>query len=339
MVLVFTYKEDAHPNPVFERLTEWGVPFFRLNTEDLLSDYTFTWWADGKVCDFEILNNQNGLRLKGSEITAVWDRRPEPPKTLPIKNTEKIDEFNRREALAFLHFIRQDVEHIPSIGSIVGDRFASSKMVQYRTAVDCGFIIPDTVYANSKPPVEAFAKKHKALCLKAIEGTDVWDEEQGVDYVFYSQTLESADVATIPEEAFRQTVNFVQDYVPKQYELRVTVVDEDVFAAIILSQELPEDKGKIDWRQGYDSGLTFSTYSLPEDIRGKCIMLVHALGLNFGCIDLIVRPDGQYVFLECNPNGQWLWIELETGLKISESIARFLATQKPYSIWTPSNPG
>lgn len=113
----------------------------------------------------------------------------------------------------------------------VGDRVASSKMVQYRTALACGFIVPDTVYANSKPAVEALAGRHQTLCLKAIEGTDIWDDEQGVDYVFYTQTLQSADVATIPEEAFRQTVNFVQEYVPKQYELRITVVGEEVFAA------------------------------------------------------------------------------------------------------------
>jgi glutathione synthase/RimK-type ligase-like ATP-grasp enzyme len=201
-------------------------------------------------------------------------------------------------------------------------------MVQYRTALDCGFIIPDTVYANSKKSVETFAEKHDTLCLKSIEGTDVWDDEHGVDYVFYTQILQSKDVHSIPEEAFIQTVNFVQEYVPKAYELRVTVVGNDLFAAKILSQELPDDKGKIDWRQGYESGLSFIKCELPTEIKDKCINVVHALGLNFGCIDLIVRPDGNYVFLECNPNGQWLWIELMTGMKISESIARFLYVQK-----------
>ena len=46
--------------------------------------------------------------------------------------------------------------------------------------------------------------------------------------------------------------------------------------------------------------------------------------LNFGCFDFIVTPDGEYVFLECNPNGQWLWIEEEPGMKISEAIAEAL---------------
>lgn len=328
MILVFTNKEDAHPNPVFERLQERDAPFFRLNTEDLLTDYSFSWWVNERSCNFEIINKQNGLQLKGSEVSAVWDRRPEPPKSLPVNNTEKINEHNRREALEFLRFLRHYVEHIPSIGSIVGDRVASSKMLQYRTALDCGFMVPDTIYANSKAAVEAFARNHETLCLKAIEGTDIWDDEHGVDYVFYSQVLNGADVSAIPEEAFVQTVNFIQEYVPKLYELRVTVVDEEVFAAKILSQELPEDKGRIDWRQGYDSGLKFEACSLPEEVRKKCISLVHAMGLNFGCIDLIVRPDGEYVFLECNPNGQWLWIELATGLEISNSIANFLLKQE-----------
>ena len=324
MILVFTNKEDAHPNPVFDIFKERGVPFFRLNTEDLLTDYSFSWWADTDGCDFEIEYRQTGLRLKGSEITAVWDRRPEQPQSLPFSNTGKIDEFNRREALEFLRFLRHYVEHIPSIGSIVGDRVASSKMVQYRTALDCGFLIPDTIYANSKEAVESFASNHRKLCLKAIEGTDVWDDEQGVDYVFYTQVLQSKDIPSIPEEAFSQTVNFVQEYVPKDYEVRVTVVGDDVFATRI---KMSENEGSVDWRQGYSHGMKWEAIVLPEVIASRCRDLVHALGLNFGCIDLIVRPDGEYVFLECNPNGQWLWIELETGQKISESIATFLIKQ------------
>ncbi len=46
MVLIFTNKEDAHPNLVIDYLYEWGVPFFRLNTEELLTEYSFCWSAD-----------------------------------------------------------------------------------------------------------------------------------------------------------------------------------------------------------------------------------------------------------------------------------------------------
>ena len=41
-------------------------------------------------------------------------------------------------------------------------------------------------------------------------------------------------------------------------------------------------------------------------------------------IDLVVTPDGRYVFLEINPNGQFLWVEQLTGLPISRAIAALL---------------
>ncbi|MBR3440529.1 MAG: hypothetical protein IKH00_02570 [Bacteroidales bacterium] len=329
MVLIFTNKEDAHPNLVIDYLYEWGVPFFRLNTEELLAEYSFCWSADYNGCDFEIINRENGSMIRGSEITSLWDRRPEPPSILPIRNSEIINNHIREEALEFLRYLRYYLDNIPSIGSIVYDRVASSKMLQYKVALDCGLSIPATVFSNRKNAFELLGGLYQDLCIKGIGGHGVWDARNMADYVFYTSKLDSREMAAIPEEAFTQTVSFLQEYVPKAFELRVTVVDEDVFAARIDTQDLDEDKGKVDWRQGYDSGLRLSEFILPETIKDKCLALVHALGLNFGCIDLIVRPDGEYVFLECNPNGQWLWVELQTGMKISESIARFLSTNRP----------
>ena len=326
MILIFTNKEDAHPNLVIDILIEWGVPFFRLNTEDLLTEYSFQWWVKSSDCDFEIEGRKNGIKVKGSEITAVWDRRPELPTTLLFHNTDQIDKHNLKEALGFLQFLRYYLRNVPSIGSIVEDRVASSKMLQYRVAIDCGFTVPDTVFSNTKEAIISFAQGKDTLCLKSIEGTDIWDEETALDYVFYTQLIPGNDIPDIPEEAFSQTVSFVQEYVQKEFELRVTVVGTDVFATKILSQELSELKGKVDWRQGYEHGLKWEPFDLPKEIEQKCLAVVRSLGLNFGCFDLIVRPDGEFVFLECNPNGQWLWIELTTGQPISKSIASFLSS-------------
>ena len=48
------------------------------------------------------------------------------------------------------------------------------------------------------------------------------------------------------------------------------------------------------------------------------------LQLSFGAIDLIVQPDGQYVFLEVNPVGEWGMLEKDLDLPISRAIARGL---------------
>jgi glutathione synthase/RimK-type ligase-like ATP-grasp enzyme len=53
--------------------------------------------------------------------------------------------------------------------------------------------------------------------------------------------------------------------------------------------------------------------------------LMKRLHLVFGCIDMIRTHDGQYVFLEINPSGQWGWIEQFTGLPITKALASLLA--------------
>ena len=67
-----------------------------------------------------------------------------------------------------------------------------------------------------------------------------------------------------------------------------------------------------------------AVHALPKKIATACVDLTAALGLCFGAIDLLVTPDGRYVFLEINPNGQWAFIEEFTGLPISDAIAGLL---------------
>ncbi|WKC46934.1 hypothetical protein [Pseudomonas veronii] len=64
---------------------------------------------------------------------------------------------------------------------------------------------------------------------------------------------------------------------------------------------------------------------LPARVQELIMLLMRELGLVFGCFDLILTPEGEYIFLEVNPNGQWLWIESLTGMKITSAIAALLA--------------
>ena len=74
----------------------------------------------------------------------------------------------------------------------------------------------------------------------------------------------------------------------------------------------------------YEYGLRYEPYELPDAVKAFCIKFLQDMHLNFGCFDFIVTPQDQFVFLECNPNGQWLWIEQETGMPISQAIAEYL---------------
>ena len=149
---------------------------FRLNTEALLTDYEFSWWADASGCDFVIRCKANSLSVRGSEVTAVWDRRPERPSELPVQNTALINKHNLDEAFGFLYFIRYYLKDVPSIGSIANDRPASSKMLQLRYALEVGFKVPETCFSNTKGQIVAHLTDNGNYVLKPIESDNLWDE-------------------------------------------------------------------------------------------------------------------------------------------------------------------
>ena len=76
----------------------------------------------------------------------------------------------------------------------------------------------------------------------------------------------------------------------------------------------------LDRAEVYD--LPHRVLTLPQSVGTQCIDLVSRLGLMFGAIDLILAPDGRYLFLEINPNGQWYWLEEITGVPLTTTISR-----------------
>jgi glutathione synthase/RimK-type ligase-like ATP-grasp enzyme len=144
----------------------------------------------------------------------------------------------------------------------------------------------------------------------------------GTTFARYTEAVSTRDIGHV--RSVRYCPIIVQAVVPKRIELRITVVGRRVFAAEIHSQA--SNHTRLDWRR-YDMFETpHRPHDLPPDVERRCIQLVARLGLCYGAIDMVLTPDGRYVFLEINPNGQYLWIEQATGLPISDAICDLLIT-------------
>ncbi len=116
-----------------------------------------------------------------------------------------------------------------------------------------------------------------------------------------------------------------QELVPKRFDIRVTIVGKKIFAARIDSQSDPQ--AAVDWRHTANPQLPHQQVTLPADIEGRLLRLMDRLELNFAAIDLIETPDGEHVFLEVNPNGQWLWLDDMLKLGISQAVADWLGSE------------
>jgi glutathione synthase/RimK-type ligase-like ATP-grasp enzyme len=133
--------------------------------------------------------------------------------------------------------------------------------------------------------------------------------------VFTSRVVIDADTDPL---AIKACPLILQQEIAKRYDVRVTVVGDQVFAATIDSQSNQDTE--VDWRMTSTPDLPHSTYGLPPEVSKACVALTRSLGLRFGALDFVLDPAGQLWFLEINPNGQWAWIETRTGHPIAAAI-------------------
>jgi len=193
-------------------------------------------------------------------------------------------------------------------------------------ALDSKIQVPLTLLTNSKVDLDQFAKVVNKAVVKPIaaDGLELDDKHE---IPFTSRQVTPENLNSISKEDLELCPTFIQEYIEKEYELRITAIGENVLCCKINSQKLPKGKGKEDWREGYDHGLSEAEewVDCPKEIEEFINLYLQKVNLNFGCFDFIKAKNDHYYFLECNPNGQWMWLEEDLGMPISESIANYLS--------------
>jgi hypothetical protein len=67
---------------------------------------------------------------------------------------------------------------------------------------------------------------------------------------------------------------------------------------------------------------------LPEEARARLRRVLELLGLRMGVVDLKLTDEGELVWLEINPQGQFLFVEGLCGLELTAAFSEFLYTEK-----------
>lgn len=320
MILIVSTERDLHADVVQRELEQRGAEYLRFDTEkyptkiQLEQNFKTSGWNGFLYC-------KDGRKVNIASIQAVYYRRPATSLIDPaVSNADarKVAEAQCEEALQGLWRMLDCywLSHPLAI------RHAGNKVYQLSIARHFGFEIPASLVTTSPAEAERFFHEHHGqVIVKPLAGISfISPQPMGV----YASRMAQSDLEEINLVKFAPTL--FQEYIPKDVELRITVVRDRVFAAEIHSQA--NDKAKDDWRRTSPKHIPHSIHKLPEQIQNNCISLVRYLGLEFGALDMIKTPDGRYIFLEINPNGQWLWIEEFTGLPIAAALAEALMEAK-----------
>jgi hypothetical protein len=314
-VLILTEGYDAHAYAVCLGLQQKGGNPVLWHTVDFPVHAVESIWLNGAGVCLSVQGDR--IDLADQAFRSVWRRRPShilDPRLHPADR-----DFVQAECRSF----RQSLFSLLApdgfwVNPQVAAMLASRKPIQSRLAQSVGLTIPETLYTNDPKAVRSLMGRHGGqVVFKVLTGVS-WSEREA-SWSPYTTLVREEDL--VEDFLLQAAPGIYQELVAKDFELRVTVMGEHVFAAKIRSQETVE--GKLDWRRAYDE-LLMEPYRLPSDIADLCRTLLRKLGLVFGCLDFIVTPAGKYVFLEVNEMGQFLFLERYTSLPLLDAFCELL---------------
>ena len=314
MILVISSDRDVHAQAVLAGLARVGARATLLDLAHFPARAQLSIrYKPSCEHDFRVRDGTEG-ELALAECRTIWWRRPQPFQL----HAEITNSAYRAFALSESHeafaglWLAVDAFWV---NHPLRDQAAAHKVYQLKVARDVGLATPLTLVTNDPDEARAMSQAlgPDKTVYKAFSATEQhWRE---------TRLLKADERALLDNVRFAPLI--FQEYVPAEVDLRVTILGKDVFAAAIHSQETSY---AVDFRMDM-AAARVRAFELPDRVAEGLHALMDRLGLVYGAIDMRLTPDGEFVFLEINPAGQWLFIEERTGQPITQTFVRLLAEQ------------
>ncbi|SRR5579875_72522 len=322
-VLILTRSGDQHVPPVADEIRARGVRVFCCDLADFPEAVTMTTTLDPGGWSGTLLYQEQHLSL--DSLISIWRRRPVPYKA-PTTYAQGIRTFIEEEAdRAFLGVLDSLFPYILWVSRTHSVRRAELKALQLAQAQQCGFRVPRTLITNTPDALTEFYDACQGnVVLKSVSRGTIEDEPHRIGRFIYTSKVEKADLDSL--DGVRVTAHLLQEHIARSINIRVVVIGKQVFAVELHSPHL-------DFRQNYDD-ITYALHTLPGDIEQKVLALVRGFDVQFSSMDLLLTAQGEYVFLDLNPNGQWFFLQrhLQDRLPLKEAMADLLVSPKDYSL-------
>jgi len=319
-VLIVTHSND---NPcidtVSEALKKRGAEAVRFNSDLYPVQLRMSCAYVNNAWDMHF-ETPDGQRHNITEMEAVWYRRLRLGNGLGEQLDEKFLQPSIEETRRTFFGMMASHGNF-QMDQITRLRYNEIKQQQLRVAAELGILVPKTLFTNDPDQVRPFLKEcgERGMITKMQASFAIY--EQGKENVVFTNVVTEDDLDGI-ENLTLCPMTF-QEKLPKQRELRVTIVGDKIFTAEIDSQK--SELATNDWRRdGYRMINDWQPHDLPKDLEAKLLKLMDFYGMNYGAIDLILTDDNEYYFLEVNPAGEFFWVDRLMDYKISEAMADVL---------------
>ncbi|GIE37038.1 hypothetical protein Ait01nite_100830 [Actinoplanes italicus] len=307
-VAILSLQNDLHALLVQRELRDRHDIVCDIVATDRLSGSSGLSWSDG----ISQLPTRDGGLVDVRRLDLIWLRRFNVPQIVPDTVTDP----------AQVQVIRNDC-HWALLGLLLTDfrggwisdpqatRAADNKLVQLRVAQQCGLRVPRTLISQDPEQIRRFhASARTGVIVKTIKGGTVWP----------LVTARMLDEHLAAEESMRLAPAIYQEYVPGTRHLRVLMLGETAYPVLIETDDL-------DWRPNLN--VPVRETRLPADLTRRLGRVLHRLRLRMGVFDIKIDDTGEPVWLELNPQGQFLFVQGLIGMDLVTPFAEFVRRELP----------
>lgn len=304
-VLVLTGRDDLTADAVIDELARRNASVVRYDTSDFPQSSRIAASLGAQGWEGQ-LTGERSADL--TAVSAVWWRRP-AEFSVPSAWPDEARAFAVSEARVGVLGV---VGSLPVrwINHPAKDSAANYKPVQLAVAARAGLDVPRTIITSDPDHAREFIGAGEVI-YKGLSGGVLTAERR---HRYLPTTVLRADGI---DASVAGTAHLFQERVPKQCEVRLTVIGQRMFPVAIYAGSAA---ARLDWRTDYPS-LTYGPIELPVQVEKSVRLLMDELGLYFGALDFAVTPDGRWVFFEVNPNGQWHWLAVKARVPMIEAMA------------------
>lgn len=322
MVLILSEKNDISTDHVIDWLRFFNVGYTRINDDEKLNLQKII--LSNTEINFHLQDKIQDSVIDTTNIQTIWARRGYlnmsilPPLIKKKDIKEQIIEHLQLELSEIQDIFALILSKKKSIGRL--DKYHTSKLNALLVAKKNKLLIPNTIIVTTKNELN---KCKKELITKSIASTPMFRGQKELN-LLYTELLSHQRKQNIPQKFFP---SLFQEKIEKEFEIRVFYLNKKLYSMAIFSQNDPQTR--IDFRKYNDTSPNrVCPYKLPKSIERRIINFMLDMELNCGSIDLIKDTDGNYIFLEVNPVGQFGNVSYYCNYQLEKIIATTLSYEK-----------
>ena len=307
-ISIFTLENDFHAYVIRHCLHSRGIHCSIIETNGLSVKGGMSWSCTSEVANASI-NDVEGNQVILADLGLVWWRRFNGKPQFPEMLTDKVArDLVVNECRATVLGIAVTEFQGIWVNPPEANRIAENKLIQLKAAQQADLRLPKTLISQDPNLVKKFcADLNYRVVVKTVAGT----HDAGV-------LVGRVTPEILTEEAISICPAIYQEFIPGKNHLRICCFGNQIHTVLLKSE-------RLDWR--YPLDVIAEPFKLDQLTELQIFKVLSSLNLPMGIIDMKLSPEGEPIWFEVNPQGQFLFLEGLCGIPLAEFFTDFLISE------------